>query len=254
MPTGRYYKYRLLLVKIVMSKAASIDLSKQALTDLAPSCESICDDDVYWWRPLNGDIELDTRAKILQAAYREIHINGFQAASLNHILAHTGVSKGALYHHFPNKTALGYAVIDEVIADRIHHSFIAPLLESDDPVSSLIGLIREAGTSFTLKDIQLGCPLGNLAQEMAPIDEGFRFRLNRIYGLWYDAIEQAVVKAQENGLIIETVQADQVAVMMVATLEGCLTAGMISQDLNKLLYCGEGLIQYLKLIQKSQPE
>ena len=232
-----------------MSKARSIDLSIPTL-----SGETICDDDVYWWRPLNDGVVLDTRAKILLAAYKEIHVNGFQAASLNNILAHTGVSKGALYHHFPNKTELGYAVIDEVIADRVHRSFIAPLLESDDPVSSLIGLIRQAGTSFTLKDIQLGCPLGNLAQEMAPIDEGFRQRLNRIYGLWYDAIEQAVAKAQKNGLIIETVQADQVAVMMVATLEGCLTAGMISQDLIKLLYCGEGLIQYLKLIQKSQPE
>jgi len=70
--------------------------------------------EIYWWRVLEDESEPDTRSKILFAAYKEIHLHGFQAASLNNILAHTGVTKGALYHHFPNKTELGYAVIDEV--------------------------------------------------------------------------------------------------------------------------------------------
>ena len=156
-------------------------MPKQNSDKLSSNLFGSIDDEVYWWKQLD-DKELDTRAKILFAAYKEIHINGFQAASLNTILAHTGVSKGALYHHFPNKTELGYAVIDEVIADRIERSFIEPLKNAEDPIQSLIDLIQQAGSSFTLKDIQLGCPLGNLAQEMAPIDEGFRTRLNRIYG------------------------------------------------------------------------
>jgi len=52
-----------------------------------------------------------TRRKILESAFHEIHRNGFQAASLNPILERTGVTKGALYHHFPNKQTLGYAVL-----------------------------------------------------------------------------------------------------------------------------------------------
>ena len=205
--------------------------------------------EIYWWRPLHEEDEKDTRGKILSAAYKEIHVNGFQAASLNDILAHTGVTKGALYHHFPNKTELGYAVLDEVIADRIEHSFIKPLTEAEEPIQALISMIEESGKAFTLTDIQLGCPLGNLAQEMAPIDEGFRHRLNRIYALWHDAIESAVSKAQQAGRIIPQVDAKQVAMMVVATMEGCLGAGMISQDLDKLMCCGAGLIQYLQLIQ-----
>jgi AcrR family transcriptional regulator len=208
------------------------------------------DSEIYWWRPLEGQPEPDTRGKILFAAYKEIHLNGFQAASLNNILAHTGVTKGALYHHFPNKTELGYAVIDEVIADRIHRSFIDPLKQSDDPVQSLVHLIEQAGNSFSLRDVQLGCPLGNLAQEMAPIDEGFRHRLSRIYDAWHDAICQAVTKAQQSGQIIEQVSPDQVAMMVVATMEGCINAGMITQSLDKLLCCGRGLIQYLHLIKR----
>ncbi|MCK4707282.1 MAG: TetR/AcrR family transcriptional regulator, partial [Gammaproteobacteria bacterium] len=105
--------------------------------------------EVYWWRPLEGESEPNTRTKILFAAYKEIHLNGFQAASLNDILAHTGVTKGALYHHFPNKTELGYAVIEEVISDRIVRSFIAPLNDSEDPIQSLIQLIQQSGQAFS---------------------------------------------------------------------------------------------------------
>lgn len=206
--------------------------------------------EVYWWRPLDSESEPDTRTKILFAAYKEIHLNGFQAASLNNILAHTGVTKGALYHHFPNKTELGYAVIEEVISDRIVRSFITPLNDSDDPLQSLIMLIQQSGEAFSLRDIQLGCPLSSLAQEMAPIDEGFRHRLNAIYELWHKAIFNAITKAQQSGQLIDQVDPEQVAVMVVATMEGCLSAGMISQDLTKLNFCGAGLIQYLNLIQQ----
>jgi AcrR family transcriptional regulator len=206
--------------------------------------------EIYWWRVLEDESEPDTRTKILFAAYKEIHLNGFQAASLNNILAHTGVTKGALYHHFPNKTELGYAVIEEVIADRIFRGFIAPLKDAEEPIQGLIELIQQSGKAFTMRDVQLGCPLGSLAQEMAPIDEGFRIRLNRIYEMWHGAIVDAVNKAKNAGELIDEVQAEQVSVMVVATMEGCLSAGMISQDLNKLMFCGEGLIQYLHLIQK----
>jgi TetR/AcrR family transcriptional regulator, transcriptional repressor for nem operon len=208
--------------------------------------------DVYWWQPIEGDIELDTRAKILMAAFREIHLNGFQAASLNNILAHTGVTKGALYHHFPNKTELGYAVIDEVIAALVHRSFIAPLIGAENPLHALIELIQMAGNSFTMKDISLGCPLSNLAQEMAPIDEGFRTRLNHIYQLWHEAIYDSIMLAREKDLLIDEVDAEQAAVMIVATLEGCLNAAKISQDMNTLFCCGAGLIQYLNLIIKKE--
>jgi len=48
-----------------------------------------------------------TRQKILEAAYHEIHHQGFQAASLKLILDRSKVTKGALYHYFSDKQALG---------------------------------------------------------------------------------------------------------------------------------------------------
>ena len=209
----------------------------------------ISNNEVYWWRPLD-DTEPDTRGKILFAAYKEIHCHGFQAASLSNILAHTGVTKGALYHHFPNKLELGYAVVDEVIAHRIDLSFIQPLQDFDNPIDGFIKLIQSEGNLFSMTDIELGCPLTNLAQEMAPIDEGFRIRLTRIYQKWHQSITDLMIEAKTSGHIIDQVDPEALAIMIVATMEGSIVAAKVSQDLNKLYLCGRGLVQYLQLIRK----
>ena len=209
----------------------------------------ISNDEVYWWKPLD-DAELDTRGKILFAAYKEIHCQGFQSASLSNILAHTGVTKGALYHHFPNKTELGYAVVDEVIARHVQQTFIDPLQYFDNPIDGFIELIRSSGETFSITDINLGCPLSNLAQEMAPIDEGFRTRLIDIYEKWHQSIADVMSEAKKAGQIIDEADPYTLAVTIAATMEGAINAAKVAQDLDKLYYCGCGLIQYLQLIRK----
>ncbi len=209
----------------------------------------LTDNDVYWWRPLD-DAKPDTREQILFAAYKEIHVNGFQSASLSNILARTGVTKGALYHHFRDKTELGYAVVDEVIARRIHQIFIEPLEYFDDPIEGFIELIQNAGNAFSMTDIELGCPLSVLAQEMAPIDEGFRMRLTAIYEQWHQSIADLLHRAKQQDLIIDEVDPYTMAVTMVAIMEGALNAAKVSQDLHKLYLCGHGLVQLLQLIRK----
>ena len=209
----------------------------------------LTDNDVYWWRPLD-DSETDTRGQILFAAYREIHVNGFQSASLSNILRRTGVTKGALYHHFRDKKDLGYAVVDEVIATRIQQSFIHPLAHFDDPIEGFIELIQGAGDTFSITDIELGCPLSVLAQEMAPIDEGFRTRLTAIYAQWHQSIADVLARGKADGLIIDEVDPETMAVTIVAIMEGSLSAAKVAQSLEMLRQCGRGLTQLLQLIRK----
>lgn len=191
---------------------------------------------------------MDTRERLLLAAYQEIHLNGFQASGIAQILDRAGVTKGALYHHFKNKSELGHAVIDEIIAGQILQGFMQPLDEFDNPIDGLITLINGAGDSFTLEDIGLGCPLNSLAQEMAPIDEVFRLKLNAIYELWINFMQDLLSKGQERGFIKKEIDCHQMAILIVATLEGCLSAAKISQDLESLQFCGAGLIQHLNFI------
>ena len=92
-----------------------------------------------------------TRSKILEAAYQEIHVQGFQSASMSEILLKAGVTKGALYHHFENKMALGYAVVDEVVAAMLEEEWIGPLRNAGpDVIPVLAGLLHEAAKSMTV--------------------------------------------------------------------------------------------------------
>src|SRR5579862_1079226 len=83
-----------------------------------------------------------TRELLLRAAAREIYRSGFQSASLDTILASAGVTKGALYHHFKNKEALGYAVVEEIISTDVRGTWVLPLQSVKDPIDTLIGIVR----------------------------------------------------------------------------------------------------------------
>ena len=189
--------------------------------------------------------ELDTREKILHAAYEEIHSLGFQAASLNKILASTSVSKGALYHYFSTKLELGYAVVDELLAVEIQNRWVEPLLETDDPIQALKEIIMQSGKEITEEDIQCGCPLNNLAQEMAPVDEGFRSRVEAIYKYWRKGTAKALVHGQKMGAVKKDIDAKSVATMLVASLEGCMGLAKNAQSKKVLFQCGQSIMDYL---------
>lgn len=217
-----------------------------------------------WWhiwscKHCHGDDEnildksAETRAKILMAAFEEVYLRGFQAASLNNILKNTNITKGALYHHFKNKLELGYAVVDEVISDTLTANWIEPLTRTDDPIKVIQQILAESSTQMTEEDVRLGCPLNNLSQEMSPIDEGFRERISTIYIDWEIAIEGACERAKVVGNIREDADSKQLAILFVATLEGCLGLAKSRQSLDVLMKCGQGLIEQLELLRPIDP-
>ncbi len=185
-----------------------------------------------------------TRNQLLMAALEEIMETGFQSASIGRILKRTGVTKGALYHYFPSKTELGYAVLDEIIGTQVHEFWIAPL-QDGNPIDVITGIIEQAGKQMTLDDIRLGCPLANLSQEMSPLDEGFRQRLDALYGQWRGALRTALERGQQAGQVRPEIDAEGTAIMLVACLEGCLASAKNAQSRELLLKCGGSLIQVL---------
>ncbi|MGW8064699.1 ScbR family autoregulator-binding transcription factor [Streptomyces ziwulingensis] len=52
-----------------------------------------------------------SRRSILEAAARVFDERGYDAASTNEILARSGLTRGALYHHFPSKEAVAAALV-----------------------------------------------------------------------------------------------------------------------------------------------
>ena len=91
-----------------------------------------------------------TRRKILQVARRIFARSGFEGASVDAIVRASGLSKGALYWHFPGKLDLYREIMQEEMRVIMEHFRIPEAMKGNvDPVSFLI----ERGRSL-IDDLQ----------------------------------------------------------------------------------------------------
>lgn len=187
-----------------------------------------------------------TRDKLLNAAFCEIHRHGYQAASIANILQNTGLTKGALYHHFPNKRDLGLAVIDEVIRQRLEGLIFRRVRESPEPVAALLAVIAEIGANRDPELVKLGCPLNNLMQEMSPLDEAFKTRLNGILGTWGSVVEEALRRGRESGALRADVDCRAAALFIVSAWEGCIGIAKSLQSPEGFALCMTQLQAFVK--------
>jgi TetR/AcrR family transcriptional repressor of nem operon len=169
-----------------------------------------------------------TRERLLQAASREIYRSGFQSAGLDTILASAGVTKGALYYHFKSKEALGYAVVEEIIAPDVYSKWVRPLQSVKNPIDALIGAVQRIPVQP--EDVRGGCQLNNLAQEMSPLDAGFRKRMARIFDAWREAVAFTLREGQTRRSVRRDIEPADVAASLIAMVEGYGSLAKNAQD------------------------
>lgn len=172
-----------------------------------------------------------TRQRILQAGFDEIYENGFQGMRIDAVLKKTGLAKGALYHHFPNKKALGYAIVDEVIRARTQFVLDA-LNNTSDPIQTLCDLYQQFCDTLSVEEMVTGCPANNLVQEMSGLDDGFKERLENIYDTKISAIADALKKGQAHGVVKQDIDAYMVAGFIVSSSNGIIGAGKCTGDIS----------------------
>jgi TetR/AcrR family transcriptional regulator, transcriptional repressor for nem operon len=161
-----------------------------------------------------------TRSEILTAAFDEIYANGFHASSLDAILERTALTKGALFHQFASKLELGYAVVDEVIVPMTLARWITPLDAFENPLEGIISLVERNIGESSAAELGLGCPLGNLIQEMSNTDAEFRRRLRRCVEIWIDGVAVHIERGRRAGYVRRSVKPRAVAEYVVVTIEG----------------------------------
>lgn len=189
-----------------------------------------------------------TRERLLQAAAREIYRSGFQSASLDRILASARVTKGALYYHFKNKEALGYAVVEEIISPDVRGTWVLPLQSVKDPIGALISIVQDL--SVQPEVVCGGCQLNNLAQEMSPLDAGFRKRLETIFDAWREATAKVLREGQRAGSVRRNVEPADAAGLLIAMVEGYGSLAKNAQD-PKVIKSGiKNIVGWLKSLRQ----
>src|SRR5690554_1741594 len=118
-----------------------------------------------------------TRDRILSASIELMSVKGFNNTGIAEILAQAGVPKGSFYYYFKSKDALGFAIIDhygqqlaEGLASVLHSGKGLPLEKLRAYFEGALGYFEQ---DFTL----CNCLLGNLGQELAMQNDGFRLAI-----------------------------------------------------------------------------
>ena len=101
------------------------------------------------------------RERILDAAQRIVLERGFAATSVDAVLAQAPATKGAFFHHFPSKNALGRALLERYAAAdaQMLDDFMAVAeAQSEDPAEQLVALVRHfEHAADELAPTQPGC-------------------------------------------------------------------------------------------------
>lgn len=92
-------------------------------------------------RRTQADRRAATRAALLAAARREFVEHGYAAAVTEAVVRRAGVTRGALYYHFPDKAALLEAVV-ELVAAEIGDAILAAAMQAGSPRAALIDGMR----------------------------------------------------------------------------------------------------------------
>ncbi|WP_030768422.1 ScbR family autoregulator-binding transcription factor [Streptomyces sp. NRRL F-2664] len=150
-----------------------------------------------------------TRQAILDGAAVAFDDNGYEGTSLSDVVKHAGVTKGALYFHFPSKQALARTLMDEqfhiaeqvpttgdpglqTVIDLTHR--MAHGLRTDVRVRAGIRLVVEFG-SFTHPD---------------PTP----------YDTWIDTCRSCLKPAQQSGDLHAALDVDALSALLVGAFTG----------------------------------
>ncbi|MEE9351030.1 MAG: TetR/AcrR family transcriptional regulator [Thiotrichaceae bacterium] len=190
-----------------------------------------------------------TRQKLLTTAFEEIHSHGFQGMRVDEVLRKTGLQKGAFYHHFKSKLELGYAVLDEQIQLMLETTWLEPLKGIENPLIDFPKLLASHPDRIPRSMRVHGCPLNNLAQEMASQDDGFQQRVAGLFDSWIKAYTQLFEEAQTKGYVRADIDAAEIARFLVGVLEGSISILKAERSPQQWLACQSQIEVYFKGLQ-----
>ncbi|RJT25042.1 TetR/AcrR family transcriptional regulator [Chakrabartia godavariana] len=105
------------------------------------------------------------RDKLLEAAVKLIRSQGFAGTSVDQLCAEAGVTKGAFFHHFPSKDALGVAAADYWSSSTGSFFDDAPYHAFDDPLDRVLGYIDFRLMLLNGAPQEFSCVAGTMVQE-----------------------------------------------------------------------------------------
>ena len=176
-------------------------------------------------RSVRGDA---TRERILEAAARAFDRRGYLGVNLNDVVHELGLTKGALYHFFPNKERLAAEIVRRHFAgwDRLANKVPG---EHDNLIDALIDMSYRVGRtyqtdSFTRAAVRLQNERNLIRTELPEPFVG-----------WIERVTQLLEAAKARGEVGKSVDSAAAAHLMVSFFYGAQAVSEHLTDRKDLL-------------------
>jgi len=130
-------------------------------------------------RHAQADRTAAMRARLIAAAKSSLMVSGYGRTTAVEVCARAGVTRGALFHHFDDLSALFAATLEEVCADIGKRSRDAA--EHADPRNAAVAYIETAWAGFGHPDFKIAIEVWlaarndpSLRKQLDPVIERFR--------------------------------------------------------------------------------
>ncbi|MEH1956364.1 TetR/AcrR family transcriptional regulator [Nostoc sp.] len=187
----------------------------------------------------------ETKTRILHQAAELFNQQGYAGSSMSDIMRVTGLQKGGIYNHFQSKDDLALQAFDFAIARIKQHTRFA-LRSKRHAVERLQAIISVFSSFVENPPIKGGCPLLNTAVESDDAHPALRERAQQAMNSWLHLIRRIIETGIEKGEIRPEVSADEIAPIIIATLEGAVMMSKLYGDSIHMHRVINHLNQYLE--------
>lgn len=166
----------------------------------------------------------ERREQILTAAITLFAEKGFHQATMNDIVAVSGLSKGGLYWHFDSKEAIVMAILEQVFTHDV--SLSAQVLEAEGTAAArLLQMMRQAAAEIVALKPMMTIFYDFYA--LASRSAGVREVILRYFSQYKALLAQLLEQGIANGEFRE-VEAPTAAHLLIAQVEGLLLLWTLS--------------------------
>jgi AcrR family transcriptional regulator len=188
----------------------------------------------------------ETRQRIIAAAAALMFEHGVAETTLEDIRAAAGVSGSQVYHYFADKQALVRAVIDyqtDAVLDSQEDHLAA--LDTTSGLRAWRDFIVEHQRQLQCRG---GCPIGSLGAEVAETDTVARVAAAGGFRRWEERIRDGLRTMQSRGDLPQSVDADDLALALLAALQGGLLLTQIRRHTKPLEVALDAMLERIETL------
>jgi AcrR family transcriptional regulator len=165
---------------------------------------------------------------MVRSAAQLIRRKGVSGTGMREIVTEADAPRGSLQHYFPGgkEEIVSDALLwsGDVAARRIHR-YLGELT-SRTPSALLACIVDTWRRELTQEQFSAGCPLVAAAADTAATSEQLRQVLRRAFDGWLEPLSKSLV---ELGIPLD--RADNLAIVVIAALEGAIILARVRRDL-----------------------